>query len=212
MKRYIKSSESIYASSFNRAISHMNREQCGFITAFREYDSEGNPLSINEKRRRNKQLEADIRASGLTFIKASGGFVENKGTDLETRVSEDTFCVINNRFPTEKFIALMVYWCRKYEQDSVLITTPVPERSKNGQPLTDKPINIIGEYYTKNGTVDMRFDNATVQDAEEYFTNIHGKDFVLSSTEMVDTKWHDIHSAAGRVHGYRDFADLYPDL
>lgn len=58
----------------------------------------------------------------------------------------------------------------------------------------------------------MRFDNATVQDAEEYFTNIHGKDFVLSSTEMVETKWHDIHSAAGRVHGYRDFADLYPDL
>lgn len=212
MKRYIKSSEDIYASSFNRAVSHMNKEQCGFITAFREYSSAGEKLSTNEKRRRNKQLEADIRASGLTFIKASGGFIENKGTDDEVRVSEDTFCVINNRFAPRDFIKLMVSWCKKYEQDAVLITTPVPERSKNGQPLVDKPINIIGEYYDKNGNVDMKFDNATVQDAEEYFTNIHGKDFVLSSTEMTETKWYDVNSSSGRVLAIRDFKDLYGDL
>lgn len=212
MKRYIKSSESIYASSFNRAVSHMNKEQCGFITAFREYRSDGEKLSTNEKRRRNKQLEADIRASGLTFIKASGGFIENKDTDDEVRVSEDTFCVINNRFAPRDFIKLMVSWCKKYEQDAVLITTPMPARSKNGQPLVDKPINIIGEYYDKNGNVDMKFDNATVQDAEEYFTNIHGKDFVLSSTEMTETRWYDVNSASGRVLALRDFNDLYRDL
>lgn len=212
MKRYIKSSEGIYASSFNRAVSHMNKEQCGFITAFREYRSDGEKLSTNEKRRRNKQLEADIRASGLTFIKASGGFIENKGADDEVRVSEDTFCVINNRFAPRDFIKLMVSWCKKYEQDAVLVTTPMPERSKNGQPLVDKPINIIGEYYDKNGNVDMKFDNATVQDAEEYFTNIHGKDFVLSSTEMTETKWYDVNSSSGRVLAIRDFKDLYGDL
>ena len=212
MKRYIKSSEGIYASSFNRAVSHMNKEQCGFITAFREYSSDGEKLSTNDKRRRNKQLEADIRASGLTFIKASGGFIENKGTDDEVRVSEDTFCVINNRFAPRDFIKLMVSWCKKYEQDAVLITTPVPERSKNGQPLVDKPINIIGEYYDKNGNVDMKFDNASVQDAEEYFTNIHGKDFVLSSTEMTETKWYDVNSSSGRVLAIRDFKDLYGNL
>ena len=212
MKRYIKSSESIYASSFNRAVSHMNKEQCGFITAFREYSSDGEKLSTNEKRRRNKQLEADIRASGLTFIKASGGFIENKDADDEVRVSEDTFCVINNRFAPRDFIKLMVSWCKKYEQDAVLVTTPVSERSKNGQPLVDKPINIIGEYYDKDGNVDMKFDNATVHDAEEYFTNIHGKDFVLSSTEMTETKWYDVNSSSGRVLAIRDFKDLYGDL
>lgn len=213
MKRYIRSSESVFASSFNRAISHMNKTQCGFITAFREYDADGNELSLNEKRRRNKRLESDIRASGLTFIKASGGFVENKGTNQESRVSEDTFCVINNRFAPKDFIKLMVSWCAKYEQDAVLITDPQPERShKNGQPLVNKAINVVGTYYDKHGNIDMQFDNATVQDADEYFTNICGKDFVLSSTDICETVGHSIYTTAGRVLGLNDFKDLYPDL
>lgn len=213
MKVYIKSNESIFASSFNRAISHMNKTQCGFITAFREFDIDGNKLTTNEKRRRNKILEKEIRGSGLTFIRAKGGFIENKGTDLEERVSEDTFCVINNRFTPNDFIKLMVKWCGQFEQDSVLITTPMPERSKNsGQPLANKPINVVGKYYTKTGSIDMEFDNATIQDAEEYFTNVCGKDFVLSSTEICETEGHNIYGTTGRVMGIQDFKDLYPEL
>ena len=71
---------------------------------------------------------------------------------------------------------------------------------------------MTGEYYDKDGNVDMKFDNATVQDAEEYFTNIHGKDFVLSSTEMTETKWYDVNSSSGRVLAIRDFKDLYGNL
>ena len=211
MKIYIH--DSIFASSFNRAIQHMNKTQCGFITAFRRFDNNGNELSMNEKRRRNKRLEADIRASGLTFIKASGGFVENKGKDNETRVAEDTFCIINNRFAPKDFIKLMVSWCAKNEQDSVLITEPQQERDpRNGQPLVDKPINVVGTYYDKNGNIDSTFNNATTQDAEEYFTNICGKDFVLSSTEYVKTEGHQIFCSSGRVLAIQDFKDLYPDL
>lgn len=213
MKRYIKASESVFAPSFNRAISLMNKTQCGFITAFREYDADGNELSLNEKRRRNKRLESDIRASGLSFIKASGGFIENVGTDQESRVSEDIFCAINNRFAPKDFIKLMVSWCAKYEQDAVLITDPQPERSKkNGQPLVNKAINVVGTYYDKHGNIDMRFDNATVQDADEYFTNICGKDFVLSSTDIYETVGHSIYTTAGRILGLNDFKDLYPNL
>jgi hypothetical protein len=142
MKRYILSAEEIFAASFNRAVSHMNKTQCGFITAFREYDSDGNELSHNERLRRNKKLEADIRASGLTFIRSTGGFIENKGTDLEKRVFESTFCVINNRFAPNDFIKLMVDWCGKYEQDSVLITNPRRENNSN-----NKAINVVGIYY-----------------------------------------------------------------
>lgn len=54
MKIYVKSSESILASSFNRARAHMNRELCAFITAFRDSDESGNPYSLKEKRQRNK--------------------------------------------------------------------------------------------------------------------------------------------------------------
>jgi hypothetical protein len=60
----------------------------------------------------------------------------------------------------------------------------------------------------------MVFNNATIQDAEEYFTNICGKDFVLSSTdsEYCQTRGHQIYGAAGRVLGIQDFKDLYPEL
>lgn len=145
---YQGNKEDIFSSSFNRAIKHMNTTQCGFITAFRACDAYGNELSLNERRRRNKLLEKEIRGSGLTYIKAEGGFIENKGTDLERRVLEDTFCVINNRFKPDDFIKLMVKWCGQFEQDSALITDPRPERNPFGkQKSGNKAINIIGTYY-----------------------------------------------------------------
>ena len=111
MKIYVHSSSDIFASSFNRAIEHMNETQCGFITAFRDKDSDGNTLSNNKKRSRNKELEQLIKQSGLTYIKATGGFVENKGTPDEARVTEDTFCVINNKYSPADFKKLMCHWC-----------------------------------------------------------------------------------------------------
>lgn len=202
----------IYASSFNRAIEHMNTKQCGFITAFRHQDSQGNLLSNNENRRRNKELETDIKKSGLTYIKCKGGFIEDKGTEHESRVTEDTFCVINNRFSHNDFTKLMIAWCAKYEQEAVLVTTPVPQRAKNGQPLVNKPINVIGTYWSGEGKEQSTFNNATVQDAEEYFTNICGKDFVLSATELNETNWPNNYSATGRALGINAFKKLYPDL
>jgi len=185
----------IFASSFNRAVAHMNSKQCAFITAFRgEY-------STKQNRRRNKLLESDIRASGLTFIRATGGFIENRGTDDEQRVSEDTFCVVNNRFPEKEFLQLAIQWCKDYDQDAVLVTTPKKEKSGNA-------INVVGVYYDKNGNIDMKFDHATIQDAEEYFTNILGKDFVLSSTEYVATRF-DNSTVTGKILGREDFYSIY---
>lgn len=73
MKTYVELSESILASSFNRARVHMNRELCAFITAFRDSDEFGNVYSLKEKRQRNRELEREIKSSGLTYIKAKGG-------------------------------------------------------------------------------------------------------------------------------------------
>lgn len=195
----INSSKNIQSSSFNRARQHMNERACGFITAFRgEY-------SHKENLRRNKLLEADIKGSGLTYIAAKGGFIENSGTYDEQRVTEDTFCVINNRFPVQDFIDLMVYLCGKYEQESVLITVPVRNKS-------NKALSVKGYYYTADGSIDMQFDNATVQDADLYFTNIHGKDFVLSSVQEYKTEGYDLQSVYGNVMGHVDFKKLYPKL
>lgn len=208
MKRYIMS------SSFNRAIEHMNKYACGFVTAWREFDSDGNKMSKKEKRRRNKQLEQEIKSSGLTFIRAEGGFIENKGTSLENEVTEETYCVINNRFSNDDFIKLMVKWCGEFDQDAVLVTIPTSDKDSNGHAKTGSAINVKGFYYDKTGAYDssMVFEHASIQDIEQYFTRICGKNFVLSSTEMFETDWYDIFGVAGHIKGRHDFKQLYPDL
>lgn len=212
MKFYIKSTESILASSFNRARVHMNRELCAFITAFRDSDESGKPYSLTEKRQRNKELEAEIKASGLTYIKAKGGFIENRGTADEKRVSEETFCVINNRYAPDDFIRLAIHWCDMFDQDDVLITEPNPVLRSDGHPNAGKPIDIIGRWYDRNGNIDMEFHNATIKDAEKFFTNICGKDFVLSSTEINKTPDRQINQYSGRVLASYEFEAKYPYL
>ena len=196
-----KYDQPITASSFSRAVKFMNEYDCIFITAFRhEY-------SVKQNRQRNKELAEDIHNSGLTYIKAYGGFMETiPGTDDKERVTEDTFCVVNNGFRTEDFIKLGVSWCRKYDQDAVLITVPTQDKSKN------YALNVIGTYYDKDGNVDMQFDHATIQDAEEYFTNICGKDFVLSAVDVCETDGDAYSGTAGYVKSMRRFKDMYPDL
>lgn len=174
MKKYIKSSEAVLATSFNRVLQHMNETECCFITAFRS------DYSTKENRRRNKALYAEIKASGLSFIKANGGFVETKKDGTKQDVTEDTFCVINNQYTTEDFIKLACKWCGEFEQESVLITEPVEydERKHTG---FSGQVHVVGRYYNRNGNVEMEFDNVSMRTVEQYFTNIANKSFVLSS-------------------------------
>lgn len=202
MVRLVRTNQSVMASSFSRVVDYMNNYDCMFITAFRhEY-------SKKENRRRNKELASDIHNSDLTYIKAFGGYIESDPDTGDNRVTEDTFCVVNNGYRTEDFIKLGVSWCKKYDQEAVLITTPTQDKSRN------YALNVIGRYYDANGNIDMQFDHATVQDAEEYFTNICGKDFVLSSTDInvCATEYEPYSTTAGYVKAMRRFKDRYPDL
>ena len=204
MYRLVHSSYSntqpIVASSFSHVVDYMNKYDCIFITAYRsEY-------SHKQNIKRNKQLADDIHSSELTYIKAKGGFIETIADGDKIRVTEDTFCVVNNRYRTEDFIKLGVSWCKKYDQDAVLITTPTQNKNRN------YALNVVGRYYTQSGAIDMKFDNATIQDAEEYFTNICGKDFVLSSTELFATDYMPYSTTAGYVMAKRLFRAKYPDL
>lgn len=195
----IDCSRPVMASSFSRVVEFMNKYDCIFITAFRsEY-------SHKQNMKRNKQLADDIHNSDLTYIKAKGGFIETVGDD-KVRVTEDTFCVVNNGYRTEDFIKLGVSWCKKYDQEAVLITTPFQDKANN------HALNIIGVYYNASGSIDMKFDNATIQDAEEYFTNVCGKDFVLSTTELFATDYQPYSTTAGYVMAKQRFKSKYPNM
>lgn len=194
MKRYVQ------AGSFNRARKWMNELPCCFVTAWR------NDLTTKEKVRQNRLLASDIRAAGLTYFNTTGGYVENKGTDSESRVIEQSFMVVNNKYVLDDFVKLCVHWCRKYNQDAVLVT--VPSRTDNG-----KALQATGKYYDKNGNVVSEYSNVTVGDVEEYFSNMYGKDFVLSSCQLeCYTTGDGIHTVNGRRISQETFKDLYPEL
>ena len=192
--------EPVMCSSFSRCVEFMNKYDCMFITAFRsEY-------SHKENRRRNKQLAMDIHNSDLTYIKALGGFVETLSDGTKQRVTEETFCIVNNGYTTEDFIKLAIEWCGKYEQEAVLVTSPHQDKTRN------YALNIVGTYYTASGSVDMEFDHANIGDVEEYFTNICGKDFVLSSTQIFATDLMPFATVNGRRMASIRFARKYPEL
>lgn len=202
MKKYIKSSEAVLATSFNRVLQHMNETECCFITAFRS------DYSTKENRRRNKKLYAEIKASGLSFIKANGGFVENLGKTDEKEVTEDTFCVINNQYTAEDFIKLACKWCGEFDQESVLITEPVEydERKHTG---FSGQVHVVGRYYDRNGNVDMEFNNVSMRTVEEYFTNIANKAFVLSSISACNYTRNVNRNSVGRRIAHDRFTKKY---
>lgn len=175
----------------------MNELPCCFVTAWR------NDLTTKEKVRQNRLLASDIRAAGLTYFNTTGGYVENKGTDSESRVIEHSFMVVNNKYVLDDFVKLCLHWCMKYSQDAVLVT--VPTRTNNGKALR--------RYYDKHGNVVSEYSDVTVGDVEEYFSSMYGKDFVLSSCQLeCYTIGDGIHTVNGRRISQETFKDLYPEL
>lgn len=194
MVKYVK------AASFNRILTHMNETECMFITAFRsEY-------SRKENVQRNKQLVADFNHWDLSFIKVIGGFTENKGTPDESDVYEYSYCVINNKYATDKFVDIAVALCKKYDQESVLITFPVTENPRTTR-SKQRIIEIVAKYYDKSGEVVAEFNRASVQNITEYFTKIANKKFTLYNTEDgAITESIDVYGVAGRYLSNKAYA------
>lgn len=186
MVKYIKS------STFNRLMSHMNEFECMFITAFRS------AYSRKENIRRNKQLVGDLNHWDFSYVKTLGGYTENKGSDDEVDVVEYSYCVINDKYTTEKFIEIAVMLCKKYEQDAVLVTFPIPKESRTTR-SKQNTIRVDGKYYDKNGNIVKEFNGVTVQNITEYFTRVGNRKFTLYSEGKENiTESIDVYGVAGR--------------
>lgn len=110
----------------------------GIISAFRKFDSNGNPILLKENQKRNNNLLKDLRQI-LGDTKAFGSFrlighwkecsvVLPKGSKLSdceklggklTNALEETWCVINDKKDPHFFEALSQV-AKKYDQDGFL--------------------------------------------------------------------------------------------
>lgn len=114
---------------------------------------------------RTKQLAADIKSAGYSYMPVYGGYIE----DDNGEVLEASFVVFNydnrgNSGDFENLKEFLIDMCGKYNQDSVLVCEP-----------EDVP-----KYYDRNGNVVSDPDNSSrntkVNDkSQSYFTQMKNK-------------------------------------
>ena len=149
-EKFMDNSELIKESNWSRITKHIN-DNCFMISGCRGDKTE------KENKQRTEQLAKDLRAEGLGFVRVLGGYIENKGEEDEREVTEESFFVpMPKNYDEDKFFDVAIELCKKYNQDSVLISMP----------------NYVDfGYYDKNGNFDFSpGDKLTFNNVGEYFS------------------------------------------
>lgn len=173
IKRMI--AKNFYESNWGRVTQHI-KDGCMMISACRGERTE------EENKKKTDELAKDIRSYDLGYIRILGGYIENKGTEDEKEVTEESFFVPKNKdMSDEDFFDIAIKLCKKYNQDSVLISLP---------DYTD-----FG-YYDKSGNFDFSPGEkfiANDKEIGEYFSALvkggrSKKKFAFQDVEPV-TEW-----------------------
>lgn len=120
-----------------------------------------NERTDEENLQKIKELESDIRNKGLGFRPALGGYIENLENPEESTVKEVSFMVPKpNNMGDSDFLNLALEWCKKYDQESVLIILP----SIN---------NVNPVYLNSDSNIDMKFNNMRfTKPDDQYYTKL----------------------------------------
>lgn len=113
--------------TYETILKYVSSSPCIFISAYN-----GSEYS--------KQLSNAIMKSDLTYIKCRTH-------------DTDAFCIVNNAYRDEDFIRLGIWWCRKHETKSVLITFPMREKVNQRRLL-----EITGKVYNGMGQVKEKLE------------------------------------------------------
>lgn len=124
MKRYIQSTEEIFASSMSRLRSHLDTEHVSIIMAFSTSEEERCPAKSKLQTARPDQaadpdLSQDLNALHYGYAKVEGYY---KAQDHDAPVRERSYlvvCPINVAY--ENFRKTLIALARKHEQSAVLI-------------------------------------------------------------------------------------------
>lgn len=175
--------KTFYESNLSRIVKHVDGG-CMMISA-----SRGN-LSETENKQRTDQLAKDIRDYGLGFVRILGGFIENQGSPEERVVTEESFFVpMISTLTDDEFFDTAINLCKKYDQDSVLISLPQDTESTKYKGFG---------YYDKNGNLDFLLGTqmSFSEDAVKYYFsmlvkgNNRGTKFSFTeSASLIKNEW-----------------------
>jgi hypothetical protein len=186
----------IVESSLSRMLDVMQKYQCAFISAFREFkeDESGNEildkngkhiaLSHKENLRRHQSLKQDIKNLGYGYIEVMGKWVEN-GVESD----ESTLFVINGGKSDHKIADSYVFrWdilklSKDYNQHSIIVSTPPPPKPREDDesndeydPDKERERLLSGQLtqYDKRGNTLRQANRISVDKLTQMFTSAFG--------------------------------------
>jgi hypothetical protein len=105
----------INEASLNRIHQHTHGRNIGIMSAFR-----GERTSA-ENETHHRELGNKIRKAGFGYIKAHGGYYENKGTPEERYVKEKSYIVVGKRgHDNGNLLGHMKKWGTEHNQDGII--------------------------------------------------------------------------------------------
>lgn len=106
-------------AGLSRILSHIEKRNIGFVTAFRGGCAV--PVPIAQNRARNRELQKDIRQAGFGFLRVQGSWTENEGTPEECQVNEESLLVIGSDGDDNGNLkGFLKKAGAKYQQDAVI--------------------------------------------------------------------------------------------
>ena len=164
-------------SGLSRLATHMDNHDCGTITAFRSKEGcagpEDKPYTIQDNKKRNRQLYASIGINGYGVTRVDGAYIENFGTKDAKEVKEDVYFVVDLKDKGTLKTDLMRLG-ETYMQDSILF---IPKGGKGSVLIgTNKCENSYPGYGGR-----ISFNDRKLGGKGEFMTKISGRPFIFES-------------------------------
>lgn len=181
-------------SSLSRVVHHMEKHDCGTITAHRAKEGCGGPddrpYTREENKKRNRQLYAILESLGYGVTEVDGAYIENFGTENAIEVTEDVYFVVDL-----KDIGNLEQTLRRlgeqYDQDSILF---IP-KGKMGMLIgTNNCSNFPG--YGKK----MPFSTRSFGKPAEFMTKVRNRPFVFEES-FLDKKCNENYYSVANIMG-----------
>lgn len=171
-------------ASISRLWKHTQERNIGIVTAFR------GRYTVQENRKRNAQLQNDIRSAGFGFYKVEGHYIEGYGSEQSKDVHEEAFLVIGDKGQDAgRLKGFLKRMGSKYNQDSILYKS-----------FDDKAVLIGTQSKDEEGNsvefpgLGVEFSVGTFQPMKigQFYSKMKGRPFVFESYQEAESfmsKW-----------------------
>jgi beta-glucosidase/6-phospho-beta-glucosidase/beta-galactosidase len=175
----VSSMQMLDEASLVRLWQHTQERNIGIITAYR------GRYPVSENKKRNSQLQAEIRSAGFGFYKVEGRYIEGYGSEVSKDVKEQAFLVIGEKGNDNgKLKGILKKFGTKYDQDSILYKSFDGKGMLIGTQDKDEDGNAV-EFPGMGKEISV--GDFKPMKVSQFYSRMKGKPFVFEAYQEADT-------------------------